>query len=259
MSLTLVVVAVAGAGLGGCSTGPTGRDVRTASDETDLDRRARVRLELAAAYFQRGQHTTALDEVKQALVAKPTYLDALNLRALIYGAMKEPVLAEESFRRALSVDADHADTLHNYGWFLCQQRRYGEAERQFLRANAQPSYREQGKTFLALGVCQARDRRLPEAEQSLMRAFELDPGSPTVAVNLSEVLYRRGEFERARFYVRRVNVSEDMVSAQSLWLAIRIERKLDQPAVMRVLGRQLSERFQGSPEVQLYEKGLFDE
>ena len=39
----------------------------------------------------------------------------------------------------------------------------------------------------------------------MSRAYELDPSNPFTATNLSEVLYRRGEYERARFYVRRVN------------------------------------------------------
>ena len=38
------------------------KDLVTASDESDASKRARVRMELAAAYFGRGQMTTALDQ-----------------------------------------------------------------------------------------------------------------------------------------------------------------------------------------------------
>ena len=51
----------------GCAT-PTATqtpDIPTASDLTDVDKLARVRMELASAYFSRGQTETALDEVKQ--------------------------------------------------------------------------------------------------------------------------------------------------------------------------------------------------
>ena len=245
-------------GLGGCA-GAGSQDVRTASDETETDKRARVRMELAMAYFSRGQLPTALDEVKQALVTKPDYPDALSLRGLIYGAMKEPALAEESFKRALSLNRRNPETLHNYGWFLCQQKRYADADVQFRQALTVPSYRELARTLLAQGVCQARNRQWVEAEKTLSKAFEQDPANPAVSVNLSEVLYRRGDYERARFYVRRVNASEEQVSAQSLWLAIRIERRLKQTMFVRVLGRQLSTQFAKSPEAQLYEKGQFDD
>jgi type IV pilus assembly protein PilF len=235
------------------------RDVATASDQTDASRRASVRLELAAAYFGRGQNSTALDEVKQALVADPNLVSAYNLRGLIYGAMGEPGLAEESFRRGLQLSTHDADTLHNYGWFLCQQRRFAEADAQFIQAVAQPSYRDIPRSLMAQGVCQAREGRWAEAERSLSKAYALDPSNPATAVNLSEVLYRRGELERARFYIRRVNGIDELVNAQTLWLALRIEKKLDQPGQVQSLGSQLRNRFPQAPETLLFEKGLFDE
>lgn len=252
-----LLLALAGALLlGACAT----PDMRTESDETELDRKARVRLELAQAYFSRGQNETALDEVKLALGIKASYEPALNLRGLIYSAMNEPALAEESFKRALAVSGErNADVRHNYGWFLCQQRRYPEADAQFRQALAVPNYREASRTLLVQGVCQARSTDLASAEKTLMKAFELEPGNPAINVNLAEVLYRRADYERARFYVRRVNVSDELVSAQSLWLAVRIERKTNQMLQMRVLGRQLATQFPKSPEAQLFEKGQFDE
>jgi len=234
-------------------------DVQTDSDTSDADRRARVRMELAAAYFSRGQSNTALDEVKMALQAKPDMADAYNMRGLIYANMGEPALAEDSFRHALQINPQDADTMHNFGWFLCQQRRFADAETQFTAALAVPNYRDLIRTNLALGVCYARNNNLAEAERSLQRAYELDPANPTTALNLSEVLLRRGEFERARFYVRRVNAVDDLVNAQTLWLAIRIEKKLGQSSQVEILGNQLANRFPQAPEALLYEKGRFDE
>src|SRR4051812_10779401 len=60
------------------------RDRITASDEPENMRRGRVRLELASAYYSRGQMTTALDEVKQSISADPNVAGAFNLRGLIY-------------------------------------------------------------------------------------------------------------------------------------------------------------------------------
>lgn len=247
--------------LQGCAAPPSRpqQDVRTESDQTDADRRARVRMELAAAYFSRGQAATALDEVKLALQAKPDLGDAYNLRGLIYASMGEAALAEDSFKHALQLNPSDADTMQNYGWFLCQQRRFVDADAQFDAAVAVPNYRDATRTLLAKGVCQARNDRLAEAERTLQRSYELDPANPTTAVNLAEVLLRRGEYERARFYVRRVNAVDEMVSPQTLWLAARIENKLGQAGQVKLLGNQLVNRFPQSPEALLYEKGRFDE
>ena len=247
--------------LGGCvSNRPVERkEAQTSSDPSDLDRRARVRLELASAYFGRGQSSTALDEVKQALAVRPDLPEAHNLRGLIYASLNEPALAEESFRRALQLNGRDADTMHNYGWFLCQQRRYKDAELQFQAAVAQTGYAGVSRSLMAMGVCQARNSQWPEAERSLSKAYEFDPASPAIAVNLAEVLYRRGELERARFYIRRVTAQDQQVSAQTLWLALRIENRLGQTAQVEALGAQLRQRFPQSAEALLFDKGRFDE
>ena len=62
-------------------------------------------------------------------------------------------------------------------------------------------------TLRVMGNCQARDGRLADAEASLMRSYQLDPSSAATAFNLAGVQYRRGEYERARFYIDRVNKS----------------------------------------------------
>jgi type IV pilus assembly protein PilF len=252
LALALLVAACA-------APNSAGKDVVTASDQTDLGRRARLRLELASGYFSRGQTATALDEVKQALVLDPNVGEAYNLRGLIYASMGEEALADESFRRALQLNAHDADTLHNYGWYLCQRQRYADAAPLFAQALAVPQYRDAQRTLLAQGVCQARAGQNAEAERTLMRAYELDPSNPVVAVNLSEVLLRRGEYERARFYVRRVNGNPDFVSAQTLWLAARIERRLGNAQGVRDFGNQLRNRFPQSPEALSFDNGRFDE
>jgi type IV pilus assembly protein PilF len=254
----VLALAAGCASQGGAAPAPASRDRITASDETDASKRARVRLELAMAYFGRGQTTVALDEVKQAIVADPNLGEAFNLRGLIYATLGDEALAEQSFRRALQINAADTDTLHNFGWYLCQRKRYAEASAQFVQALAtQP--RDPSRTLLAQGICQALDNRLEDAERTLMRSFELDPMNPATAVNLSEVLYRRGDYERARFYVRRVNAQPDVLNAQTLWLAARIERRLGNTGGVQEYGTQLRSRFGDSREAAAFAKGQFDE
>jgi type IV pilus assembly protein PilF len=259
--LVAMLVAALGA-LSGCASTPGQgplEDLKTSSDQTDADKRARVRLELAAGYFSRGQATTALDEVKLALAARPDLPEAFNLRGLIYASMGEPRLAEESFRRALQLAPRDADVMNNYAWFLCQAGRLAESDVLFRQALAQPQYRDTVRTLMAQGICLARAQRWPEAEAALSRAYELDPGNPVSGFHLSDFLFRKGEYERARFYIRRVNQRGEFASPQSLWLAVRVERRLGDVAAMRLWGQQLQERFPQSSETLMYERGRLDE
>jgi type IV pilus assembly protein PilF len=238
---------------------PPRGDLATASDETEGQRRARIRLELAGAYFSQGQSNTALDEVKRALSFDPNSAAAYNLRGLIYASLSEPGLAEDSFRRSLQLAPTDADTHHNYGWYLCRLRRYPEALAQFDAALAQPQARGQSKTLLARGVCQARAGDWVGAEKTLQRSYELDAGNPATAINLAEVLLRRGEFERARFYVARVNAVPAYADAETLWLAARIEQRRGNREGVDEFGAQLRKRYPTSPQATAYEQGKFDD
>jgi type IV pilus assembly protein PilF len=250
--------------LAGCAqttqtTSSSAGEVRGAPEPADAERRARTRLELAALYFGRGQYDVALQEIGLALAARPDMGAAFNLRGLVYAAMGDDAQADESFLRALALNPRDADAMHNRAWFLCQRNRSAEADRLFDQALAQPQYRDAPRTLMAQGVCLARAGKLPEAEAKLVRAYEVDPSNPTTALNLAEVLYRRGDYERARFYVRRVNSVEDIANAQSLWLAMRIENKIGNRGGVDAFGRQLRNRFPQSAEALAYDRGRFDE
>jgi type IV pilus assembly protein PilF len=254
------VLALTGCATTVTSTGSDGRPVARADAEpASPERRAQVRLELAAAYFGRGQGTTALEEVKRALALQPDLAPAWSLQALIQASLGDAVEADRSFRRALQLSPRDGDLMHNYGWFLCQRQRWAEAAAQFEAALAQPTYRESLRTLLAQGVCQARAGNLPEADRTLSRAYAFDPSNPVLAFNLADVLLRMGQFERARFYVQRINAVPEQVSAQSLWLAARIERRAGDTEAARILGQRLRERFPQSREALQFERGVFDE
>jgi len=240
------------------STAGNGADIVTASDEPNGRRRARLRLELAIGYFEAGQTTVALDEIKQSLSADPTFADAYNLRGLVYMRLDDAGLAEDSFRRAIALNPREPNTLHNYGWLLCQQNRYGDATQQFNAALAVPAYTERAKTLMTQGLCLMRAGQPAEAERSLLQAYEIDAGNPMIGFNLASLLAQRQDWQRAQFYVRRVNNSPS-ANAETLWLGVKIERRLANREAMAQLGGQLQRRFPQSREAIAYERGSFDD
>lgn len=261
VGLVLVLVVVSGcAQLPGqdASEGPGQPDMHTSSDEPATRQRARVRLELAVGYFEQGQTTIALDELKQAIAQDPSYADAFNLRGLIYMRLSDFRLAEESFRRALSLKPKDPDVSHNLGWLLCQTGRWSESEGYFSQALASPLYGNKSKTFMTQGLCLMRAGKLSEAESMLARSYELDAGNPVTGYNLADLLFRRQDFRRAQFYIRRLNNSE-FANAESLWLGIQVERKMDDKVAMMQLAGQLRNRFPQSKELGAYERGEFND
>lgn len=251
--------------LSGCA-GPTGssrvgavhEDIVTESDVSAERKRARIRMELALGYLEQGKTTVALDEIKQAILVDPTYSDAFSLRGLIYMRLNDYVIAEESFNKALSLTPRDSNVLHNMGWLMCQDGRFAQSMNYFNQALANPLYSERAKTYMAQGMCQLKAGQLPEAETSLMKSYEYDAGNPVTGYNLANVLFQRKEYVRAQFYIRRLN-NTDLANAETLWLGIKIEKRMANLEAMNQLAGQLVKRFPQSPQVALYQRGAFDE
>jgi type IV pilus assembly protein PilF len=256
--LSLAGCASRGANAPVASTAGNGTGIVTEFDETNARKRARLRIELALGYFENGQTTVALDEIKQALAADPNYADAYNLRGLAYMRLEDAGLAEDSFRRAIVINPQEPNTRHNYGWLLCQQGRFADASQQFAAALAVPSYGDRAKTFMTEGLCELKAGQKVAAEQSLQQAYQLDAANPVVGYNLASLLAQRQEWSRAQFYIRRVNNSPS-ANAETLWLGIKIEQRLNNRDALAQLAGQLQRRFPQSREAIAYERGNFND
>lgn len=229
-----------------------------ATDPEQARHRARIRLQLAAGYFEQGQTQVALEEVNQSIAADPNLVDAYSLRGLIYMRLDDPGRAEDSFRRAIVINPRDGNVRHNYAWLMCQQQRYADAQQQFAAALAAPGYAESAKTLMTQGICHLRAGQKAEAERTLTQAYEIDAASPVIGYNLALLLYQRGEYARAQFYIRRVN-NGPVSNAESLWLGVRTERRLGNRDAMNELANQLQRRYPDSREARAFEKGQFDD
>lgn len=245
--------------LGGCASVPSSDETLTSSaDETSNQKLAQIRLQLAVGYFSQRQIPTALDEIKKSLQADPNFADAHSMRGLIYMEMGESRLAEESFLQALRLAPNSPDFSNNYGWFLCQNNRERESIPYFEAAAKNLSYRSPGRALHNAGICSLKMKDTVAAERYFSRAFELDPANISTNQQLAQIYHDRGDYERARFYIRRV-LNAEVMTADVLWLAIKIEHKLGDQAAKSSLATQLRRRHGGSPEFAAYQRGAFNE
>lgn len=264
-------VALATLVLAGCvaqspSTSPTRDD--TSSANVDIDKRggpvseqrkrANIRMQLAVGYYQDGKFSVALDELKEALRLDPNYADAHSVLALVYMELHENTLAEQSFRRALQIEPANSDTNNNFGWYLCQSGREREALSYFETALKNPLYRQPAKPLQNAGVCAQKIGDKVAAEEYFRRSFELDPTGIVSAMNLAEIYYERKDYARARFYVSQINNSP-VPTAASLWLGLRIERRLGNRPNETALASQLDRSFADSREAQLQRRGAYND
>jgi type IV pilus assembly protein PilF len=249
--------------LGGCSsTGASGKaELTTASDESTGQKRAAIRLQLAAAYYEQHQLEVALDEVKLALKADPQNAEAFGMRALIYMGMGELGLAEDNFQRALKLAPNNADLSNNYASFLCQNGRAPESLAYFDAALKNRTYQSPDKALNNAGSCSLKMHDYAAAERYLLQALKLTPDLPETNVNLARVYYERKDYARAGFFIGRLDKVTKMESltADVLWLAIKVQHKLGDTGAETALGTQLRRQYPASPEYAAYLRGAFDE
>ena len=260
---SLFTVLFAAALLAGCAPiqpGPTEpvTDSGTLSGEvTDPRNRAKVRTELAAFHYGRGNMAVALEELRSAIAADASYALAYSMFGLVYMELRENTLAQTNFERALRLSPNDPDINHNYGGFLCSTGREDDSIKYFLQAVRNPLYPMPWRSYSAAGICSLRKDKVKDAEDFFLRALRLEGDDPPSLLNLGQIRYKQGSLEEARKLVSRFNKIADP-NAESLWLAVRVERRLGERAAESTYANQLRRRFSGSREYQLLQRGEYD-
>jgi len=224
---------------------------------SDPRNRARLHTELAALYYSRRNMGVALDELRTAAAADPSYAPTYGMFGLVYMELRERPLAEENFQRALNLSPNDPDINHNYGWYLCQTGREDGSVQYFLRAIRNPLYQKPWRSYSAAGLCLLRIDKIADAEGLFERALKLNPNDARAILQMGAIRYREGAYDKAQEWVRRFGKVR-LPTAESLWLSVRIERKLGQRLNEASLASQLRRRFPGSPEYQKLQRGEYD-
>jgi type IV pilus assembly protein PilF len=246
--------------LAACAAKPSEPDHDTGTligEVGDPRNRAKLHTELASMYYSNGNLGVALEELRAAAKADANYAPAYGMYGLVYMQMKDQTRAEESFERALRLAPSDADINHNYGWFLCQTGREPASVKYFLQAIRNPLYAMPWRSYSAAGVCTMKMNQLKDAEAFFERALKFEPDEPASLVGLGQIRYRQGNIGEARKLVTRYNKLVTPTS-ESLWLAVRIERRMGERLQEQTFANQLRRRYPDSREFQALQRGQYD-
>jgi len=257
MKRLLACALVALAGCAAQPTGPVGNTGTIVGEPSAPRNRARIHTELATLYYARGNMSVALEELRTAVAADPSYATAHGVFGLVYMELRENTLAEASFQRALGYAPGDSDINHNFGWFLCQIGRERDAPPYFRRALDNPLYATPARTFAAAGACALRTGDFAVAEENLQRALRIEPSLPVALLQFAQLRYRQARYGEARSVIAQ-HAAVAQSSAESLWLALRVERRLGARAAEQSYAIQLRRRFPNSPEFQALQRGNYE-
>lgn len=245
MSLLRTALSVVCLGLlAGCvSTGDV--DPMKTSGGRDQARDAYVSLGLG--YLERGMTEKAKQPLKQALELDPNSADAHAILALAFQREMEFELADQHFRKALSVRGSDARLLNNYGSFLFERERFDEALKSFQKAAEDTMYGERSRVFENLGLTYLRLNRGEEARASFTRALRLNSQQPRALLEMAVMSYDSGDYPAAAgYYGSYSQIAEQ--NARSLLLGARLARIFEDRDRAATLGLQLRRLYPGSAE-----------
>lgn len=219
--------------------------------------RARVHTELAAGYFTRSQYAIALEELRAAINADNRYAPAYNMFGLVYMELREDKPAEDNFRRAIQLAPNESESHNNYGWFLCTRNRIEPALAEFNEALRNPLYSAPERALSNAGICALKAGNVSAAEGYFTRALRIQPSQPGALASLAEIYYRQGRYTESRALLSRYFEASQPTPA-TLWLGVRLARKMDDRNAEASYGLQLRKRYSNSAETQLLLRGQYE-
>lgn len=234
--------------LTGCVTQSFENDEPVVKTQANRDEMAATRVSLGLGYLKMGNMEEAKRNLEKAKRFSPELVQVHTAFAHYYETVGENDLAEKSFVRSLSIKEDSPDTLNNYGVFLCRQEKVAEAEKQFLKAIAVPSYLLVAKSYENLASCYLQNDNFEKSEMYLKKAIHHSPNNTRILLQMVRLQYAMGGYQNAKRYSQRFERNTQRFTADYLALAYKTYWKLGQRRTAKNYGNMLVKMYPQSWE-----------
>lgn len=236
MRLTLLLAITVALLLQGCAQtgGPKG--------PTETAEAVRIYSDLGLGYLRQGKFDQALAKLKRALELNSKDPDSNHYIAEVYKQLGEIKEANRYFDKAADLDPKNPMLLNNYGAFLCEQSRFVDAEKYFLRAATLPRYQTPELAYENLALCAQRVNDPVQAETYFRKALAINPKLQKSLYQMAQLSYDNKEYLKARAFVQRYQEGVEP-SELGLKLAIKIETALGNEAALQEYRQVLKSHF----------------
>jgi type IV pilus assembly protein PilF len=230
--------------LAGCAT------TKVEDEKKKTEAVARANTQLGVEYLRKGEYETSLKKLNKALEIDPNYSDAHDVIAVLYERVGQLDLAEKHYKRGLRLNPDNAGSHNNYGRFLCNIKRYEEAEKEFLVAANNAFYVSPELPLLNAGLCMEALPNMEKAEMYYRQSLEKNPSFGPALLQMARLSFERANYLSARAYLQRYQQSSPH-TPESLWLGVRTEYALKDHKAWGHYALQLKNNFPDSRQTAL--------
>lgn len=243
----LGILVLAAGPLSGCASS-NGSSNSTTQRESAASQSAGINVRLAVGYIQQGKLQFAQEKIERALKQAPDSAEVNTVAGVLNEQIGKWDAAERYYRRAVRITPEDGNVNNNLGTFLCKKGDIDESLQFFETAVNDPFYKTPEVAFANAGNCVSKVPDLNRAEQYYRGALELRPGYADALFQMMNLMYRKGEYLKARGFLQRFELTTEHTS-ESLLMAIRIEEELGDAKKARSYQDQLKSRFPNSPEM----------
>lgn len=213
---------------------------------------AMTRISLGIGYLNIGNTQQAKFNLEKAKQYAPKLVQVHTAFAHYYDTVGETEQAITAYEKALSLKKDDADTLNNYGVFLCKQGRLEKAEQQFLKAIAVPSYTLVSESYENLGICHLKSNNFKDAESYLEKAITHSPSRASSLLQMANLQYAKNNYQRSLAFFKRYETSTRRFTASSLAFSYRLHQGLRDRKKAQSYASMLLKMFPNSYEAKQY-------
>ncbi len=218
---------------------------------------AKINVQLGAGYISNGRYDRALIKLKKAIKEDNDYALAHNYLGVLYGRLGKIDKARKEFKHSISLSPGDSQMYNNYAIFLCEQKKYSEAQKMFTKVINNPLYIKRAEAYQAAAWCAFEDNKLEMSEQLYRKSLKLDPTLPNSLLGLAKLNYKNKNYEYSWSYFQRY-YQGTAPNADALWLAINILYKIDYPDQNKLSSfeLQLKSRYPDSNQAKKLFEGI---
>jgi type IV pilus assembly protein PilF len=238
--------------LAGCITSTTTGPKKSEPNDAEAAERY---YQLGAQYYRKGSYDLAVKRLETALEYDPRMGLAHSTLALTFESMDNPRRAAEEHKLAIRYAPKDFQVRNTYAVFLCRQRDFDEARKQFVIAIDLPNNNSPEVMLTNAGVCMSQKPDFEQAELFFEQALEKRPDHPEALIQMSALKFRIDEYQASRVFLQRF-LSRNKATPTALYLGEQVEQKLgNDQARMQYIG-QLLRDFPDSPEARVVRENL---
>lgn len=223
--------------------------VKGAYGAVNLPRSAKYNVQLGLGYLEQGDVERAKDKLLKAINQAPRMPEAHYNLAHFYYLIDEYEMADQHFRLAIDYAQDSGNNAsvlgtarNNYGVFLCQTKKYKEAEQQFFLAIDDSNYIDTASAYENAGLCaqQAGNKQL--AYNYFDKAVKQNPLSSKSLIELSEYSLEQKDYVKAKTYMQRYNQIAS-ANKRSLLINLKLAKALGDQSEINNLNAIIKKQF----------------